>query len=229
MLLDGHDLDAVIAEFVNTRQDVPTEFFVGVHFLLLGGHTDVALVDIKTALLFEFLTAVLPDELGFIPNLRGEYLGLLILNHATYVRRDTLSVTAVPLNEQFVHLSVGHRFLRQFSFPNAVPYGLETIGLVLGPIIEIAFDIDGGGIRRPFAHHPSFGRMMKTEIEVSGSPFTKRFTAGEFRFFIACIISACLQSTLVRLQIRITLNDLEVFFFLGNHGSIQFTIYNLQC
>ena len=208
VLLDGHDLDAVIAELVDTRQHIAAELLVGIHFLLFRRHTDMAFVDIERALLFKAFAFVFPLELGFVPNLRREDLRLLVLYNTTYIGRNTLSVAAVPFYEQLVHLAVGHRFLRQLGFPNAVAYRLKTIGLILGPVIEIAFDIDRGGIRSPFAHHPSFGRMMKTEIEVTGGPISKRFTAGEFCLFIACIISACLQCTLVRLQIRITLYDL---------------------
>ena len=41
----------------------------------------MALVDIETAFLFEFLAAVLPLVFGFIPYLSGENLRLLILHH----------------------------------------------------------------------------------------------------------------------------------------------------
>ena len=207
VLLDGHDLDAVIAQFVNTRQHISTELFVGIHFLLLGGHTDMAFVDIETAFLFDFLSAMFPLVFGFGPHLSREDLRLLILHDAADVRRDTLSVTAVPFDEQFVHLAVRHGVLRQDRFPHTVADGLETIGFVLGPVIHIALDIDGGGIRCPFAEHPSFIGMMKTEIEVTGSPLGKGFASGQFRLFIAGIVSAGLKGAFVGLQIRIVLDD----------------------
>ena len=191
VLLDGHDLHAVIAQFLNTRQHIATELLVRVHFLLLGTHADMALVDIETVLT-DFLhlgsVAVLPLVFGFIPHLCGKDLGLLILNDAAYVRRDTLSVTAVPLHEQLVHLSVLHGFAGQFGFPHAVADRLETIGFVLGPVVHVAFDIDRGGIWSPFAQYPAFGCFVQAEIEVSGRPLCQRLTAGQFFLFIDCIV-----------------------------------------
>ena len=45
VLLYRHDLDAVVAEFGYTRQDVTAEFLVTAHFLLLRTHADVTFVD----------------------------------------------------------------------------------------------------------------------------------------------------------------------------------------
>ena len=45
MLLQSHDLDGVVAEFLNARKDIPAEFLEGAHFLLFCCHADVALVD----------------------------------------------------------------------------------------------------------------------------------------------------------------------------------------
>ena len=208
VLLYGHDLDAVIAKFINTGQHIATEFFIGIHFLLLGRHADMTFVDIESAFLFEFLSAVLPLVFGFVPYLRREYLRLLILHHAAYIRRDTLSVTALPFHEQFVHLAMLHGILRQDCFPYAVTDGLETIGFVLGPVIHIALDIDSRRIRRPFSKYPSLIGMMQTEIEVTGSPFGERFAPGQFDLFVARIIGTRLKSAFVGLQIRIVLYDL---------------------
>ena len=47
VLLDSHDLHAVITQLIDTRQHITTELLVRVHFLLFGTHADMALVDIE--------------------------------------------------------------------------------------------------------------------------------------------------------------------------------------
>ena len=163
VLLDSHYLDAVITQFGDTRQYVTTELLVRIDFLLLGRHTNMTFVDIQPAFLFEFLTFVLPLELGFVPYLGGEDFRLLVLYHAAHIRRDTLSVTAVPLHEQFVHLTVLHSTLRQLGFPHAVTNRLQTIVLVFLPTVHVAFDVDGGRIRCPLTKHPTLFGVMQAE------------------------------------------------------------------
>ena len=47
VLLDSHDLHAVITQLIDTRQHITTELLVRIHFLLFGTHADMALVDIE--------------------------------------------------------------------------------------------------------------------------------------------------------------------------------------
>ena len=78
MFLYSHDLNGVITILRYTRQYILTEFIIRPHLLLVGAHTDMALVDQKGRLLrFE------PFILEFIrflrvPYLSAEYLRLLI-------------------------------------------------------------------------------------------------------------------------------------------------------
>ena len=213
MLLDSHYLDAVIAEISDTRQDVLTELLVGRYFLCISRHTDMALVDEERLL---FLLAVLD---GFMfplivlrrPNLCGEDLGVIILHDATSVARDTFSVATVPLNEQLVELSVLHGVLGQNSFPNAVANGLEAVVFGLRPVVHVTLDIDGSGVRCPFAEYPTFVGVMQSEIEVTGSPVSEGFASGYFLFFVDCVVITALQRSLVGLQIRVGFDEFKMF------------------
>ena len=184
----------------------------------------MALVDIETALLFETFAFMLPLIGGFIPHLRGEDLRLLVLHHAAYITRDTLSITSVPLYKKLVQLLMLDCILRQFDLPHAVTDRLQTISLVLLPVIHIAFDINSGCIRTPLAENPSFRRMVQTEIEVTGRPLRQRLTTCDLFLLIDCIIVTTLQCRLIRLQIRITLHELQVFYFLCCHNCMCFFV-----
>ena len=161
VLLYCHDLHAVIAQFGDTRQYIASELLVGIHFLLLGGHTDVALVDEEGfigfwLLAFGFWLAVLPLVFGFVPYLCGEDLGLLVLHDSSHIRRDAFSIATLPFDEQFVELLMLDSVFRQLGFPYAVADGLESVGFVFLPSVHISFDIDSGGVGCPFAHDPLF-------------------------------------------------------------------------
>ena len=60
------------------------------------------IADSTAAIIYNILSFVLPLVFRFVPDLRREDLRLLILHHAAHVTRDTFSVTAVPLYQQFV-------------------------------------------------------------------------------------------------------------------------------
>ena len=164
VLLHRHNLYAVIAEFGDTRQHVAAELLIRVHFLLLGRHTDVALVDEQS-----FVAAlspplwggrvgfsVLPFVFGLVPYLRREDLRLLVLHHAAHVTRYAFAVTALPFDEELVQLLMLDGVLRHLGFPDAVTDGLQTVGFVFLPSVHIALDIDRRGVRCPLAQDPLF-------------------------------------------------------------------------
>ena len=190
MLLDSHDLHAVISEFSDTRKDVLTELFVSRDFLCISSHTDMALVDKER---FLFLLAVLdgfmfPFIFGHGPYLCGEDLGVIVLHNTTSIARDTFAITTIPLDEQFVELPMLHGAFGEIGFPYAVSNGLETIVFVLGPVVHITFDVDGRSVWSPFTEYPTFVGMVKSEIEVTGSPISEGFSAGYFLLFVDSVI-----------------------------------------
>ena len=173
MLLDGHNLDAVVAQFGYTRQHIVLKFDIRSYALLLGSHTDMAFVDHQRFVGFPSARsfALSGNEwLGRSPYLCGEDLRTLILHYALCIRRDAFAVAANPLDQQFVMLAVVHLLLGEVAFPYAVANGVKTIVFRLFPVIEVAFDVDGRSVRSPLAEHPSGIKVMQTEIEISGSP-----------------------------------------------------------
>ena len=205
MLLDSHYLYAVIAEFSDTRKNVLTELLVSRNFLGISSHTNVAFVDKERLffLLAVFDIFMFPLKFRCGPNLCGENLGVIILYDTTSIARDSFAIASIPLNEQFVELSMLHGIFGEICFPDAVSNGLEAIVFVLLPVVHVSFDIDGCGVWSPFAEHPSFIGVVQSEIEVTGCPVSERFTAGNFLLFGNSVIITTLQRTFVGLQIRV--------------------------
>ena len=105
MLLQGHDLEGIVAEFLDLREDRRAEVFEGRDFLLFGGHADVAFIDQRVRPFSG--VGVLPDVFfRRIPYLRGEGLRRLILDGAGDVGRETLPRPAGPLDIEFEQLSM---------------------------------------------------------------------------------------------------------------------------
>ena len=77
-----------------------------------------------------------------------------------YVRRIRL-----PMYFQLVKVAVLEGFAAQFDFPVAgVLYPFQLVFRRFLPIIEIAYQIDFGGMGRPFAEHPPRSRAVQAEI-----------------------------------------------------------------
>ena len=105
MLLQGHDLEGVVAEFLHLRKDGGAEVLERGDLLLLGRHADVAFIDHRMRPLAG--PGMLPDVfLGRIPHLRGESLRHLVLDGAGHVGREALPRPAGPLDIELVQLAV---------------------------------------------------------------------------------------------------------------------------
>ena len=64
--------------------------------------------------------------------------------------------------------------LAELQFPVASSFdALATVVLVLLPVIEVAYQIDVGGVGSPLAEHPSARLFVQSEIEVSGGKVTE--------------------------------------------------------
>ena len=106
MLLDGHDLDAVVSVFDDTWEHIVLELCVGAYLLSVLSHTDVALVDeqrIDIGLEFFLLPYV---RLLRVPHLCGEDFGVLVLHHASGPCGDTLPLASVPVHMHLIEVAV---------------------------------------------------------------------------------------------------------------------------
>ena len=90
MLLDGHDLNAIIAIGNDAWQYIVLKLSISAHLLGILSHSDVALVDEEWIHLSPE-SLLLPSVRSWIPHLRREYLGLLILHHALCPGRYALA------------------------------------------------------------------------------------------------------------------------------------------
>ena len=100
MFLQGHKLQGVVAQLMDTRQYIPTEFVERSDLLLLGTHAYMGLVDERIAVMRR--ESVLPAvSLRRQPHLGCEYLGLRILDTADRIGRKPLAAAAVPLHVPF--------------------------------------------------------------------------------------------------------------------------------
>ena len=156
MFLYSHDLNGVITILRYTRQYILTEFIIRPHLLLVGAHTDMALVDQKGRLLrFE------PFILEFIrflrvPYLSAEYLRLLILHHPASPCGNTFSATAVPLDQQLKQVLMIHLRIGQSDLPYAIRLTFKLVFIIFLPSVECSNQINSGSIRCPFTEHPPF-------------------------------------------------------------------------
>ena len=166
MLLDGHDLDAVITVLDDARQDVLAELRIGAHLLRILTHADMALVDEQRTLVgLEGLFLPLVRLFGS-PYLSGEYLRLLVLHHALDPCRDALALAAVPLHVHLEQVAMLHGLLRQFQLPVARALNaLAAVLVVLLPVVEVTHQIDVGSVGGPLAEHPlASWSLMQSEI-----------------------------------------------------------------
>ena len=123
VLLQGHDLDGVVAQFLDAGQDILTELFERAHLLLFCRHADMAFVNHGMGP-FSGVT-VLPDIFfRRVPDLGAEHLGNWVLHNAGSVGRDSLSPAAGPLDEELVELAVTEEHLRNAEFPVSAAEGL---------------------------------------------------------------------------------------------------------
>ena len=136
VLLDGHELDGVVAVFGDAGKDVESEFLECADALLILGHADVGLVDEERlgvgseTLHLEFVGILGGVDFG------GEYLGVGILHHAAGVGRDPFSFAPVPEHAHFEEVAVMKHVGVEFPLPGAVVKTLERISLVVFPVGE---------------------------------------------------------------------------------------------
>ena len=166
MLLQGHDLDDVIAQGGHPGQHIAAELVETGHLPLLRRHADVALVDERMGPAGR--AGILPDiSLLRIPDLGAEHLGNRILDASRGVRRQALTAAARPFDEEFIQFAMAQEHPVQAQFPRTAAQGRQFIGLCPLPVVAIPDQVDADGIRRPFAKHPGPVRFaVQAEIQV---------------------------------------------------------------
>ncbi len=204
MLLDGHDLYGIIAALDHAWQHVEPEFLVGAHSLFVLCHAYVAFIDEQRRHIGHEVVHFHLIRLGRSPHLCRENLRLLVLHHACGIGWDALAAAAIPVHHELEQVAVGHGVLGQLELPVAVAHRLHVIRCTLAPAVELAYDKDVGGIRRPFAQHPALGGVVQPVVVIGIGKVAQPTTAArEFIDLAQCIIVAANYGLLIGLKPRI--------------------------
>ena len=220
MLLDSHDLNAVVTILNDTWQHLLLKLSVGTNLLCILSHSDMALIDEqRSGARLEGL--LLPLVRLRAPYLRRENLGLLILNHTVSPCRDTLAFSTFPVHLHLEEITVLHCLFREFQLP--VAGTLDTLSTILRaflPAVEIADEIDICSIWRPLAEHPSLLRLVQSEVVVSVGEIAERNLAvtGKLVEFPKRMLMSSYDSRLKVCQIWIVLHESDMFWGSSLHG-----------
>ena len=179
VLLEGHDLDHVVAELRDARQHVAAEIVEGGDFLLLRAHADVALVDEGVRVLAG--APVLPAVRGLRgPDLGGEDLGLRVLDGAGHIGGDALPRPAGPLEVELVEVAVAEEHRGELELPVAVADGLEAVAFRALPVVEVADEPDLRRVRGVLAEDPAAVRgAVEAVIDVVVDRIGEAAVAGD--------------------------------------------------
>ena len=214
VLLDGHDLDGIVAVLLDAGQDIVLELRVGADLLRIAAHADMAFVnEQRVAVRVEH--AMMPMIMLFrIPHLCREDFRLLILHDALAPGRDALPRAARPVDLHLIQVAMLHRLGRQFQFPvSRIADFLTAVFLDLFPVVEIADEIDIQCMRRLLAEHPAALRAMQAIVlvpvrEIGQMPGTAR----QLVHFPDRVVVPAADRVFVRLQPAIPGNQSNVFF-----------------
>ena len=220
MLLDGHNLDGVIAVGDDARQHVDAELLIGTHTLAVLSHANVALIDEQGLnIRCKLLDLELIGSLGR-PHLGRENVSLLILNHSGGVCRNALAFPTLPVDTQLVQVAVAHCALGQHNLPVAVLETLEAIGSTLAPIVELAHEIDFGRIGCPFAEYPALACAVQAIIVISVGKLHKITRATRQLFYLVhSVLMTSIDGVAIRLQPGIIIDDCKILS-LSHNGQL---------
>mmetsp|Transcript_7024 Transcript_7024/g.24183 ORF Transcript_7024/g.24183 Transcript_7024/m.24183 type:complete len:388 (+) Transcript_7024:1529-2692(+) len=165
MLLDGHDLDGVVAEVPDPRQHVILELEVRVHLWLLTRHADVALVDPQVAWLLRPVVLELVLLVGLVHPRLARSLGLVIAPVELHLvpglrgpldpRRDALAPLARLGLEAALHpgpvldRALALLGVREEELPDPKRVLKCPVLRLWIPVVEVAHEGERLGARRP--------------------------------------------------------------------------------
>ena len=218
MLLDGHDLDGIIAISDDTRQYLLAKLAIGPHLLLVLRHSDMALIDQeRLRLRRQRLRHPTVRRLGR-PHLCREDMRLFILHHAVGPGRYALAFSTIPLDVHLIKLSVAQGVDRKRELP--VVRTLDTtasVGLMLFPRTEVADEIDIRGMGSPLSEHPTRIRPMQTEILIAIRKVGERLLAvvRQLVYLPQSVVVTAPYRLLIRLQIGVVAHNADMLHYLG--------------
>ena len=211
MLLDSHNLYAIVTASDYAGQYLFTEFVIGRYTLLFARHADMAFIDkqgggIGLKLLhLEFIRCGLP-------HLGTEEIGGFVLYHTTYISGNTLARATFPIHLQFVVILVLDGIGREFHFPitMAIEAG-QFIFFFFLPLGKITDEVHSRCIGCPLTEGPSLLGLVQTIIFVSfGNVFQfLRTIVSKFVLTTHIVVVAALDRSFVRFKPRVILDEFK--------------------
>ena len=190
VLLDGHNLNGVVAVGMDTRQDAGAEFLVAANALFFLCHAYVALINQQGRHIGHELRVRPSEGAG-----RGMHLGredgrLRVLHHAVGISRNAFARPSRPVNYHFIQLAIGHGIGRHGQFPHAGQATfnpVQLVGRTFFPTRKIAHQGYACGVWRPLAEGPAaILAAMQSEIFVSVGKVHQVAAAGGQLGKLAC-------------------------------------------
>ena len=211
MLLDGHNLYAVVTVSCNAREHLLAELGVCSNFLLFLSHTYVALIDEQRGAFGNKLPVLELILLLGSPHLRTEYLCCLILHHATHPCRNTLAAAALPVNLHFVVLTMSKCLLGHSSFPHAAGKLLQLILGTLFPVGKVADEHNLCSVRSPLTEHPPSRCAVQAKVEITCGKVRQSLSAVLCQLFFSAekIAVASFYTQIIRSQIAVAFNEFQ--------------------
>ena len=149
MLHDRHQLNGVVAQVLDTRQNRIGELAVGGDAIVLAGHPHVRFVDERRLVVFK-----VPVRPGIrrllVPYLTAPALRHPVLRDPPRIQRDVLRQHTVVFHDGDDPASLVKRLARQKELPVPAAFAGKGMGGLV-PAVEIARKIYVVRARRPFA------------------------------------------------------------------------------
>ena len=165
MLLNGHELNGVIARPLDAGQHIVGKFPVAANALFFLGHAHMAFID-KERLAFGTAKVRIRPGIGRArPDLAVEAPGIGVLNHPADIQGNPVAHLAGGLGDLNLYQGkMGKRiFSGQRDFPCSVPHGPKGMALPV-PMVKITDEMQGPGMRRPFPIDPTIPRPVESVI-----------------------------------------------------------------
>ena len=216
VLLQGHNLDGVVAKCLDMRKNIDTELFEGGDFFIFGTHAYVALVNQRMR--SRTRPGVLPLILFVrFPHLGAEHLGDRVLHYPPDVGREPFSAASRPFDEEFVEFLMVEEHGGQADFPVSAADRIKRIGRRASPVVELAYEVYPAGIGSPLTEDPaSVGIPVQAIVQMVVQPVGKGAVKGNLVALLQYSFMTLLYGFLVWSQIRVGL-----VYLLHNPGNFS--------
>lgn len=158
-------------------------------------------------------------------NLCAENVCIWVLYDASCPSWDALSLSSFPMHDELVEGAVLEALVLDFDFPTAIAAldALHCITGTLGPLVEVAYNINFRGIRSPFAKHIAIFRLVQTKVEIAASKLAEVICASsDFSHLADSLIVTPIDGISIFCQSAVVLDEPEDRRLLNNLFAFSF-------